>query len=157
MQKHSRLETRPLRPRSWLEPTGGWRPPSFRFPLALFTPRAGHVCILPVMPSRPSQTDLDLHGRTSEQALGCVLEALSRVEGQRGTILRVIHGKGTYALATDVERLCQVDPRVDRFERDPMNDGVTLLYLNNRRLGTRDSATRMALGLLDPPERRRRR
>lgn len=108
------------------------------------------------MRSRGDSTDIDLHGRNSEQALICVLEALARSEGRKGAVLRIIHGKGSYALASEVERLCQVDPRVERHERDPSNDGVTQIFLNERRLGARDTQTRIALGLLDPPERRRR-
>lgn len=105
----------------------------------------------------PDRMDVDLHGRRVEPALGCVLEALSRLEGRPGAVLRVVHGKGTYVLAREVARLAEVDPRVAAAEPEPGNPGVTLLRLNGRRLGARDHATRIALGLMDPPERRRRR
>jgi dsDNA-specific endonuclease/ATPase MutS2 len=76
------------------------------------------------------KTDLDLHGLRLEEAEAEVLRFVDQLYYQGETSGRIIHGFGIIA-----ERLAgwlKSYPYVKRFERSPLNAGVTVVFLEVR-------------------------
>jgi DNA mismatch repair protein MutS2 len=83
-------------------------------------------------PEGVAKTELDLRGRTVEEAVDEVDRTLDGLVVSGGTWLRIIHGKGTGALRTAVTAHLEDDPRVKSFrlgEPAEGGTGVTLVEL----------------------------
>jgi DNA mismatch repair protein MutS2 len=79
-----------------------------------------------------TRTEIDLRGRTVEEAVGEVDRALDGLVISGGTWLRIIHGKGTGALRTAIAAHLGQDPRVQEFRAgEPAEGGagVTIAVL----------------------------
>jgi DNA mismatch repair protein MutS2 len=76
-------------------------------------------------PEGTTRTELDLRGRTVEEALEEMDRALDGLVLSGGTWIRVIHGKGTGALRAAVTGLLQEDPRVKEFRAGEPGEGGT--------------------------------
>jgi DNA mismatch repair protein MutS2 len=83
-------------------------------------------------PEGTTRTELDLRGRTVEEALAEMERTLDGLVISGGTWIRVIHGKGTGALRAAVTGALQEDPRVKEFragEPGEGGSGVTVVVL----------------------------
>jgi DNA mismatch repair protein MutS2 len=77
---------------------------------------------------RPEGTvsmEIDLRGRTVEEALVEVDRTLDGLVVSGGTWVRIIHGKGTGALRNAITEQLKVDPRVKEFRMGQPNEGGT--------------------------------
>ncbi|MFG0320720.1 MAG: hypothetical protein ACF8XB_25830 [Planctomycetota bacterium JB042] len=99
----------------------------------------------------------DFHGLDVPRCRLALLNLLDRHAGQDVT-LACVHGRGAGLLAAEIARIAAGDPRIRRAERDPSNDGVTLLTLAPNR-PRRNAPPRRppAYDPDEPPERRRKR
>ncbi|HMB69024.1 MAG TPA: endonuclease MutS2 [bacterium] len=82
----------------------------------------------PALAERPegtTRTELDLRGRTVEEALAEMERTLDGLTISGGTWIRVIHGKGTGALRAAVTGALQDDPRVKEFREGEPGEGGT--------------------------------
>jgi DNA mismatch repair protein MutS2 len=82
----------------------------------------------PALAERPegtTRTELDLRGRTVEEALEEMERTLDGMVISGGTWIRVIHGKGTGALRAAVTGALQEDPRVKEFRQGEPGEGGT--------------------------------
>jgi DNA mismatch repair protein MutS2 len=89
----------------------------------------------PAVAERPEgrvATEIDLRGRTVEEALEEVDRTLDGLVVSGGTWLRIIHGKGTGALRNAITEQLKSDPRVREFRMGEPNEGgagVTIAVL----------------------------
>lgn len=82
----------------------------------------------PTLVERPEgkvATELDLRGRTVDEALVEVDRTLDGLVVSGGTWLRIIHGKGTGALRNAITEQLKVDGRVREFRMGEPNEGGT--------------------------------
>lgn len=87
----------------------------------------------PRPPVRPPDIDLDLHGMTVREALSAVERRLERAHADRLHILKIIHGHGTGALKSAVQKLLSQSPLVSRHYFASYGDGgygVTIAELD---------------------------
>lgn len=77
---------------------------------------------------RSGETEYDFHGLRVE-AVGARLAAILARHAPRGETVRIVHGKGTGALAAEILRLARADPRVEDAYTSGLNPGVTILAL----------------------------
>ena len=107
-----------------------------------------------------SSAEYDFHGLAAEEAARRLAGILDDNEGRSGFQVKIIHGKGTGALAEVVTRLARSDPRVALVEQGFLNPGVTTLVLSGRKK-TPESRSFRSLTAWDrvppPPVRRRKR
>lgn len=114
-------------------------------------------------PSKKRVVTVDLHGLRAGDVAPALGDLIDRHQGPNGTgstggvVLRVIHGRGTFAIAAEVDRVARVDPRVRSAVRDPENDGVTLLELDPHRALDPRSRARRPYDPEEPPVRRAKR
>ena len=106
----------------------------------------------------PKETvEIDLHGYRSDEVHPELTDLVGRYEGIRGQQIRVVHGKGSGILESEVDRFSRNDPRVSSAEKDFFNPGVTILILNGR---TGGGASSTRAGKYDhvgiPPIRKRK-
>ncbi len=80
------------------------------------------------MRKRMTECEYDLHGLHVD-AVAARLETILARHAPGGAVVRIIHGKGTGALADEVARLARRDPRVVDCYRSGLNAGVTILQL----------------------------
>jgi len=89
----------------------------------------------PALADRPEgrvATEIDLRGRTVEEALEEVDRTLDGLLVSGGTWLRIIHGKGTGALRNAITEQLKADSRVREFRMGEPNEGgagVTIAVL----------------------------
>ena len=93
--------------------------------------RMGRVSMVPVA---DIGEEVDLRGRTIDEALPAVDTFLDRVSRSGRARVRIIHGKGTGTLRRAVRDLLDRHPLVTRFdtaERSEGGEGVTIAYLQD--------------------------
>ena len=73
------------------------------------------------------ETEIDLHGLRLEEAETEVMRFVDRLYFHGETNGRMIHGMG--AISEKLPQWLRNYPYVKRFERSPLNAGVTLVYL----------------------------
>jgi DNA mismatch repair protein MutS2 len=74
-------------------------------------------------PEGSTSTEVDLRGRTVEEALVEVDRTLDGLVVSGGTWIRIIHGKGTGALRHAITEQLKQDPRVKEFRMGEPNEG----------------------------------
>jgi dsDNA-specific endonuclease/ATPase MutS2 len=77
-----------------------------------------------------NKIEYDFHGlRVADIALR--LDSILVKHSKYNETIHVVHGKGSGALAAEVERCARCDPRVLDFYRSGVNEGVTILSLKS--------------------------
>jgi DNA mismatch repair protein MutS2 len=76
-------------------------------------------------PEGEAKTEIDLRGRTVEEALEEVDRTLDGLVVSGGTWLRIIHGKGTGALRNAITEQLREDGRVKEFRMGEPGEGGT--------------------------------
>jgi dsDNA-specific endonuclease/ATPase MutS2 len=84
---------------------------------------------LPARHARSVRDEVDLHGRTVDDAMALVDEALNEALLAGLTSLRVIHGRSGGRLRAALHRRLREIPSVRGFHVDPRNEGVTVIAL----------------------------
>jgi len=100
--------------------------------------------------------EIDFHGYRPEEAYEELIRLVDRVQGSRGFEIRVIHGKGSGTLASEVERFARNDPRIASAEKDFFNPGMTTLVLNGATLSPSSSTSQRTWENIPEPRVRRR-
>ena len=102
----------------------------------LFPPKAeagkARTVSVTVTPARAAGLELNLLGRTVDEALGEVEKELDRAALDGRKTLHIVHGFGTGRLRQGIRRYLERHPRVKGFERAPQGaggDGVTVVTL----------------------------
>lgn len=72
--------------------------------------------------------EYDLHGLRVDE-VAARLDAVIRKHAPSGEVVHIVHGRGSGALAAEVERIARVDPRVADCYRSGVNPGETILQL----------------------------
>ncbi len=71
--------------------------------------------------------EVDLHGLRIEEAEAAVMKFVDQLYFHGETSGRIIHGRGM--IAEKISDWLRNYPYVDRFERAPLNPGVTLVFM----------------------------
>lgn len=106
--------------------------------------------------TKPDPIEYDFHGLTATEGESKLRSILARHQGQAGTLLRIVHGKGTGTLADLVLRVARADPRVLSADRGFLNPGATDILLNEKTRATQTPPADRHIPVLPPVRKRKR-
>jgi len=72
---------------------------------------------------------IDLHGEFKDIAIFRLNEFINDNKFIKNYQLVIIHGIGQKILSQAVREYLKTDPRIQKFELDPHNAGITIIYL----------------------------
>lgn len=72
---------------------------------------------------------IDLHGESKDIAIFLLNEFINDNKLIKNYQLVIIHGIGQKILSQAVREYLKTDPRIKNYELDPVNEGITIVYL----------------------------